>query len=179
MPEEALHMPVSEGLGRFNALPRREAEAVLARCCASARWAAEVARGRPYPSLAAVHAASDAALARLDECDVDEAMAGHARIGEPATGADGAWSRREQSRVATATDDVRAALAEGNRVYEARFGHVYLVCASGRDAEELLALLRERLDNDPVTERRVLRQELAAINRVRLDRLLDETEACS
>jgi 2-oxo-4-hydroxy-4-carboxy-5-ureidoimidazoline decarboxylase len=76
--------------------------------------------------------------------------------------------------VAGADADVLAGLAEGNRVYEQRFGHVYLVCASGRSAEELLAVLRGRLDNDPVTERAVVRAELAAINRLRLDQLLGE-----
>ena len=63
---------------------------------------------------------------------------------------------------------MRAELAEKNREYEDRFGYVYLVCASGRTAEELLAILSDRLDNDPDTERRVMRNELAKINRLRL-----------
>ena len=78
-------------------------------------------------------------------------------------------SRREQAGVTG--DETLAALAAGNREYEARFGHVYLVCASGRSGEELLAVLRSRLDNDPVTERAVVREELGRINRLRLERL--------
>ena len=71
-------------------------------------------------------------------------------------------------------DDVRAALAEGNRAYEERFGHVYLVCATGRSGPELLAVLRSRLRNDPAYERTVVRDELGKINRLRLQRLLEE-----
>ncbi|MDT5302312.1 MAG: 2-oxo-4-hydroxy-4-carboxy-5-ureidoimidazoline decarboxylase, partial [Mycobacterium sp.] len=85
-----------------------------------------------------------------------------------------ASSAREQAGVTAADDDVRAALAAGNRDYEDRFGYVYLVCASGRSADELLAILTDRLDNDPDTERRVMRNELAKINRLRLKRLLSE-----
>ena len=95
-------------------------------------------------------------------------MAGHPRIGERSTHA---ASQREQSGVG---DDVRDALAEGNREYEQRFGHVYLVCASGRSGDELLAVLRSRLGNDPAHERTVVRAELGDINRLRLQRLLDE-----
>ena len=77
-----------------------------------------------------------------------------------------AASAREQSGVTG--QDVRSALAEGNRAYEAKFGHIYLVCAAGRSGEELLAVLRARLDNDPSTERQVMRTELSKINRLRL-----------
>lgn len=107
-------------------------------------------------------AAADAGLAALDDAEIDEALAGHPRIGDRPTSAK---SAREQSGVG---DDVRSALAEGNRAYEAKFGHIYLVCAAGRGGEELLAILRARLDNDPATERQVMRTELAKINRLRL-----------
>jgi 2-oxo-4-hydroxy-4-carboxy-5-ureidoimidazoline decarboxylase len=76
--------------------------------------------------------------------------------------------------VVEADDDVRAELAAKNREYDAKFGYVYLVCASGRSAEELLAIIADRLDNDADTERRVMRSELAKINRLRLERLLSE-----
>ena len=99
------------------------------------------------------------------------ALAGHPRIGERCAHAS---SRREQSGVAGAGAQVLDALAAGNRAYEERFGHVYLVCANGRPAGELLAVLRGRLGNDPATERRVLRAELREINRLRLERLLEE-----
>jgi 2-oxo-4-hydroxy-4-carboxy-5-ureidoimidazoline decarboxylase len=151
---------------RFNAVSHAEAERMLLECCAAPRWAREVAAGRPYASVAALQAAAEAALT---DADVAEGLAGHPRIGDRSGGAQ---SRREQSGVGGASAEVRAALAAGNRAYEERFGHVYLVCATGRSADELLAILRERLRNDPTTERRVVRAELAAINRIRLDRLV-------
>ncbi len=110
-------------------------------------------------------------LAELPDAEIDAALDGHPRIGGRV---DNESSAREQAGVATAGDDVRAALAAGNRAYEDRFGYVYLVCASGRSADELLAILTDRLDNDPETERRVMRNELAKINRLRLQRLLSE-----
>ena len=165
------------GLDALNAMAAPEAEDLLLRCCASRRWAEEVAAGRPYVDEEALFAAADAALARLGEADLDEALTGHPRIGEPPSGAGGSWSRREQSRVTAAPDETRAALAESNRAYEERFGHVYLVCAKGMDAGELLAVLRRRLRNDPATERRVLRAELGKINRLRLVRLVEDGAA--
>ncbi|HKQ03225.1 MAG TPA: 2-oxo-4-hydroxy-4-carboxy-5-ureidoimidazoline decarboxylase, partial [Actinomycetes bacterium] len=83
-----------------------------------------------------------------------------------------AWSRQEQAGAGNAGAELQAALDEGNRAYEDRFGHVFLISASGRSAEELLAALRERLGNDPDTEWRVVAEELVAINRLRLRRLL-------
>lgn len=136
--------------------------------CASSRWVDVVAGAAPYGSLEALLRAADDALATLPDRDVDEALAGHPRIGERS---EHASSRREQAGVG---DDVRAALAEGNRDYERRFGHVYLVCASGRSGEELLRLLRQRLGNDPARERAVVREELRQINRLRLRRLVEE-----
>jgi 2-oxo-4-hydroxy-4-carboxy-5-ureidoimidazoline decarboxylase len=140
-----------------------------------------VAGGRPYRSEAALMAVSDRATLELDAVGLQQALAGHPRIGEdgargdPSHGADGraaAWSRGEQAAVATAAADVRRELAEANREYERRFGHVYLVCASGRSAEELLAVCRARLANDPDAERRIVLEELAKINRLRLGKLL-------
>jgi 2-oxo-4-hydroxy-4-carboxy-5-ureidoimidazoline decarboxylase len=159
-------------LSRFNDLPEAEAVRALRGCCASERWAERVAAGRPYEAPERLYAAAGEILAGLDEADVDEALAAHPRIGDRPSGAD---SRREQAGVATASEATRTALAEVNRAYEARFGHVYLVCATGKDADELLGIARERLANDPATERRVLRDELTKINTVRLRRLLHTT----
>jgi 2-oxo-4-hydroxy-4-carboxy-5-ureidoimidazoline decarboxylase len=150
---------------------------VLAACCASPRWASAVAAGRPYASPEQLFDAADDALADLDEDDVSRALAGHPRIGERAEGEGGAWSRREQSGLSGAEPSTLQAMAEANRLYESRFGQVYLVCASGRSAEELLAVLRQRLRNDPVTERAVVRRELGLINRIRLCRLVEDTAA--
>ncbi|MFZ2178198.1 MAG: 2-oxo-4-hydroxy-4-carboxy-5-ureidoimidazoline decarboxylase, partial [Rhodococcus sp. (in: high G+C Gram-positive bacteria)] len=105
------------------------------------------------------------------DAEIDQALSGHPRIGGRA---DNSSSAREQSAVASADDAVRENLRAGNEEYEKKFGHVYLVCASGRSAQELLAILHERLRNDSLTERRILRRELAAINRLRLEGLLDD-----
>jgi len=155
-------------LDSFNALPEAAVRQRLLDCCAAPRWAGEVAAGRPYTSVEALQAAARAALT---DADVAAGLAGHPRIGDRSGDEQ---SRREQRGVAGADADLLAALAAGNRAYEQRFGHVYLVCASGRGAAELLEVLQGRLGNDPATERGVMRAELAAINRLRLDRLLGE-----
>jgi len=159
----------SPELRAFNALPAPEAERALLTCCSSPRWARSVRAGRPYPDLGALCAAADAALVALSEDEVNDSLSGHPRIGGRA---EGAWSRREQSGLMGADEATVTALAEANRTYEHTFGHIYLVCATGMGAPELLAGLRSRLDNNPATERLVLLQELAKINRVRLRRLL-------
>ncbi|GAA3232658.1 2-oxo-4-hydroxy-4-carboxy-5-ureidoimidazoline decarboxylase [Pseudonocardia petroleophila] len=141
-------------------------EAELLEVCAAPGWAARVAAGGPYAALDDLLRAADAALT---DADLDPAMAGHPRIGDRAAGG---RSRHEQSAVSAAAADVLDALAAGNRAYEERFGHVYLVCASGRSAEDLLAALHARLGNDAATERAVALAELAAINRIRLTRLV-------
>lgn len=156
----------------FDALPDEEAQAVLEQVCSSPRWAELLVAGRPHASLAVLLARADVALAGLPEDEVDRALAGHPRIGERS---EHASSRREQAAVAAADAAVLAELADANRAYEQRFGHVYLVCANGRPATELLAVLRSRLGNDAATERRVLREELRRINRLRLDRILEDT----
>ena len=153
----------------FDHLPEPDAVAALLAVCSSPTWAREVAAGRPYGELDALLAAADAALERLDDAGIADALAGHPRIGERAVHAAGsAASAREQAGMAGASDGVRAAMAEGNAEYERRFGHVYLVCATGRSADELLAVLRERLGGDARSEERRTRVELAAINRLRL-----------
>ena len=161
------------GLAELNEAPAEEAERGLLACCAAPRWAAVVMAGRPYADLAALHAMSDAALAALDWGDIEQALAAHPRIGERAQGAgrEADWSRREQSAAATGDAAVRAALTAGNVEYEQRFGHVFLVCATGRSAAEILAALQGRLGNDEATERGVVRDELAKIVRLRLARL--------
>jgi 2-oxo-4-hydroxy-4-carboxy-5-ureidoimidazoline decarboxylase len=171
-------MPQSDqlGLATFNALPDDHAEALLLGCCSSRPWVRAVMAGRPYASADEVYATADAALAELTEADFDEALAGHPRIGQQHGAGHSGSSAREQAGMATAGDAVRAAMVEANREYEARFGHVYLVCATGRTGEELLDILRDRLGNDPVTERRVAREELGKINRIRLERLLSARE---
>ena len=119
-----------------------------------------------------LYVAADAALDSLGDDELAAALAGHPRIGERSGGAHAAISGREQAGVATSSSGTLEALAAGNRAYEARFGHVYLVCADGRSGEELLAVLHQRLANDPAAERATTRAELGKINRLRLHRLL-------
>jgi 2-oxo-4-hydroxy-4-carboxy-5-ureidoimidazoline decarboxylase len=133
-----------------------------------------VASGRPFASAGEIMARSDAAVAGLTQADLEQALAGHPRIGDRSRAGAGAWSRQEQSGVAAADQAIVRALAEGNEAYERRFGHIYLVCATGRSGAELLALLRERLGNDPGTEWDVVRRELGKINRIRLRKLLED-----
>ena len=167
------------GVGGFDVAPDDELRVRLHSCCAAEAWVEPIVMGRPYRSEAALYAASDRATAELDPGGLAQALAGHPRIGDaaPAHGGDGrsaAWSRGEQAGVATADADLLGELAATNAAYERRFGHVYLVCASGRGAAELLAVCRARLDNDPETERGVVLGELAKINRLRLGKLLEE-----
>jgi len=166
------------GVAAFDVAPTDTLRDRLRSCCAAETWVEEMVAGRPYRSDAALYAASDRATAGLDAGGLEQALAGHPRIGDvaPAHGAHGrsaAWSRGEQAGVATAGADVLGELAAANAAYERRFGHVYLVCAAGRGADELLSVCRARLDNDPDTERRVVLGELAKINRLRLGKLLE------
>lgn len=159
------------GLAGFDALPETAAVEALLACCSSPVWARSLVARRPFTSVDALYEAADAVLADLDEDELDRALDGHPRIGaRPDTAA----SAREQAGVAAAADAVRVALAEGNLAYEEKFGHIYLVCATGKSGDELLELLTARLDHDPETERRVMRTELAKINRIRLARLLGD-----
>ncbi|MFI6867945.1 2-oxo-4-hydroxy-4-carboxy-5-ureidoimidazoline decarboxylase [Nocardia sp. NPDC050406] len=153
------------GLDTFAALDDAAAVELLLTCCSSPQWARRVAARRPYPNAEALLAAADEELAALPDSEIDRALDGHPRIGDRP---DNAASAREQAGMAEADDRVRAAIAEGNRAYEAKFGHVYLVRASGRSPAELLEILTGRLGNDAATERRIVREQLAEINRIRL-----------
>lgn len=163
-------------LHTLDTLAESEAERLLLTCCASLEWARAVAVRRPFGTVDALLAAADDALATLSEPELDRALSGHPRIGDRPDNAD---SAREQAAVVAAGDAVRAELAAGNRAYEDRFGHVYLVCATGRSAAELLDILRSRLHNDASTERGIVREELGKINRIRLRRLVGEDGARS
>ena len=162
------------GLTGFNGLTDRQRMNLLFGVCSSTIWARRVLAGGPFRDVDALLDRADRVLAELPDGELDAALDGHPRIGAKV---DNASSAREQAAVVSAADSVKAELAAKNREYDDKFGYVYLVCASGRSAEELLAILTERLDNDPDTERRVMRSELAKINRLRLERLLSEPPA--
>ncbi|GLY06119.1 MULTISPECIES: 2-oxo-4-hydroxy-4-carboxy-5-ureidoimidazoline decarboxylase [Actinoplanes] len=161
----------------FNALPAERLRADLLACCAAPAWGEAILAGRPYADRAALLAAADAAGRALTWPDVLQGLSAHPRIGERAAGdsAEAAWSRAEQSAAASsADDDTRAALVAANRDYEDRFGHVFLIFASGRGQAEILAAARERLGNDPAVEREIVTGELRRIALLRLERVLDD-----
>ena len=165
------------GLARLNALPADDAERELLTCCGSRAWARRMADARPFGDADDLFARADGTWRALGEADWLEAFRSHPRIGENKaeagqTGREQAWSAGEQAGMTSAAAATRAALAEGNRAYEARFGHIYIVCATGRSADEMLALLRSRLANDAATEIRVAAEEQRKITRIRLQKLL-------
>jgi 2-oxo-4-hydroxy-4-carboxy-5-ureidoimidazoline decarboxylase len=160
----------------FNSLPADRLEGDLLACCAAPAWGAAIVAKRPYPDRPGIVAAADAAVRALTWDQVLVALAAHPRIGERATGdsAEAAWSRREQSTAAqTADETTRADLIAANRAYEDRFGHVFLIFASGRSQAEILAAARERLGHDEPAERAVVAGELRKIVLLRLERVLD------
>jgi len=162
---------------RLNALPAEEAERELRACCGSLAWARRMAAARPFPDEAALFETADAIWRALDEADWREAFRSHPKIGERTaeagqSGRERAWSAGEQAGIGDAEDATRRALAEGNAAYEARFGYIYIVCATGKSAEEMLDILRARLRNDPGTEIRVAAEEQRRITRIRLEKLL-------
>jgi len=159
------------GFDGFNRLTERQRMNLLFGVCSSPIWVRRVLTAGPFADADALLDRADRVLAELPDRELEAALDGHPRIGALV---DNASSAREQAGVADADDGVRAELAAKNREYDDRFGYVYLVCASGRSAEELLAILTDRLHNDPGTERRVMRNELTKINRLRLKRLLSE-----
>ncbi|HEY2041229.1 MAG TPA: 2-oxo-4-hydroxy-4-carboxy-5-ureidoimidazoline decarboxylase [Jatrophihabitans sp.] len=157
-------------VAEFDVATAADAAAELVPCCASKRWVSSLVSGRPYVRLDRLMAASDGLLGRLDWPDVLIAVNAHPRIAELPAGERRSelWSRREQAGVAQLSGSDRAAFAAANQSYEERFGHLFLICATGLSAEQMLRALRSRLRNDPVAEREVVRGELIKIVRLRL-----------
>ncbi|MGW7526806.1 2-oxo-4-hydroxy-4-carboxy-5-ureidoimidazoline decarboxylase [Streptomyces sp. NPDC054783] len=160
------------GLARFNDLEEREALAALHEACASTEWARRLLAVRPYATPEALYAASDAAMAELGTADLAEAMAGHPPIGRPRPG--DPTSAREQAGMAGAAEELKAEMLELNLAYQEKFGHVFLICATGRTGEQMRDAVKERIGNSPEQEREIVRTELGKINRIRLARLVEE-----
>jgi 2-oxo-4-hydroxy-4-carboxy-5-ureidoimidazoline decarboxylase len=162
--------PQAATLAAFNVALPQAAERDMLACCASGSFARTIVGGRPYPDPAALQDAVDAVFRALSWDDIVESMDAHPRIGDRVP--DGEWSAAEQSGAASADEGVRQALADGNLAYERRFGHVFLICASGLSGPDMLAQLQARLGHDQETERAVVREELLKITRLRLTKLL-------
>jgi 2-oxo-4-hydroxy-4-carboxy-5-ureidoimidazoline decarboxylase len=163
-------------LTRINAWSEAEAREQFQRCCGSTAWAEQMAARRPYADEADLLAVAQQIEQTMTPADWREAFAAHPRIGDRAAlrakfATTAAWSASEQAGVAEAAEEVVDALAEGNRAYEARFGWIFIVCAAGKSATEMLDLLRQRLANDPDEELRTAAAEQRKITRLRLERL--------
>jgi len=158
----------------LNGLDEDDCASELRACCSAASWVRAMVAARPFSSPDDVWETSDGLVAALDDKGLGEALAAHARIGEHRSGEsrEDAWSRAEQAGALGAAADQRKLLERGNRAYEERFGHVFLIRAAGRSAQEMYDAQRSRLGNDEVTERAVVLHELAAIVRLRLEGLV-------
>jgi 2-oxo-4-hydroxy-4-carboxy-5-ureidoimidazoline decarboxylase len=160
----------------LNSWGEAEATAAFLRCCGSTRWAARMAARRPFAGEGELFAAAREVWRALALADWLEAFAAHPKIGDLEAlrgkfAGTAAWAAGEQAGVTGAPEATLRALAEGNRAYEARFGHLFLVCASGKSAEEMLALLEQRLNNGPEEELLVAAGEQEKITRLRLEKL--------
>ncbi|WP_280365474.1 2-oxo-4-hydroxy-4-carboxy-5-ureidoimidazoline decarboxylase [Nocardia wallacei] len=154
-------------ISRINELPAATWRDILKGVVSVAEWVDTVGAARPYADRDALVELAERTTLALTEPQVRQALADHPRIG--ATTAPGSRAAREQSGVDATDADLAERLRVGNLAYEAKFGHIYLVCAAGRGGRELLADLTERLGNDPADEIPVTRRELAAIARKRLE----------
>lgn len=152
-------------------------EAMIA-CCGSKRWAAAMVARRPIPSIVALSKVADQIWRTMQEADWLEAFACHPRIGERrtvhATAQSAAWSKQEQAQTSTAGDRVLAELADGNELYEQRFGFTYIVCATGKSAKEMLHILNRRLSCDRETELHEAAEQQRQIMQIRLGKWLVE-----
>ncbi|MCM3906429.1 MAG: 2-oxo-4-hydroxy-4-carboxy-5-ureidoimidazoline decarboxylase [Pyrinomonadaceae bacterium] len=167
------------GLERLNSLPANEAEAELGKCCGSTKWARRMAAERPFTNAEHLVTLADRVWWSLEPDDWLEAFASHPKIGENkavrATNAVAqSWAAQEQSGAHNAAKETVSSLAELNRQYEEKFGYIYIVCATGKSSEEMLAILRERLPNDPETELRIAAREQARITKLRLGKLINQ-----
>lgn len=158
-------------IDEFNALPAAEAEALLRACADADSWVRGLVEDRPYPDVPTLVAAARYLAEEWSVDEVEQALSHHPRIGERSGVADGA-SAREQAGVDPADAQLAEALRAGNAAYEEKFGRIYLVRARGRTGPQLLAMLHERLENDPETEFGITVQQLREIAVLRLEGLL-------
>lgn len=168
---------MNSALALWNALPSDEAALAILPCCGSRRWAAALANSRPFSESAPLLHRANEIWWGLDESDWLEAFATHPRIGEhtapeSASRQSAEWSAVEQKGTAGGDASVLAALANADRQYEQRFGRIYIVCATGKSARELLAILQNRLGNDEDTELREAAEQQRQITALRLEKWL-------
>ncbi|MBS0187789.1 MAG: 2-oxo-4-hydroxy-4-carboxy-5-ureidoimidazoline decarboxylase [Planctomycetes bacterium] len=168
----------ADGISRLNRMGSEEAARVLLTVCGSRRWIERMLERRPFADSAALFGAADEVWFGLERADWLEAFSHHPRIGErnlaqAKFAQTAAQSSREQSGMAAASEAVRTEFARGNEDYEKRFGHVFLICATGKTADEMLANLRERIGNEPAKELQNAAMQQSQIVRIRLRKLVE------
>ena len=164
-------------LARWNTLRTEQAADEILSCCGSKNWARQMAGRRPVLDETSLLTACDDVWKGLPVADWMEAFRSHPRIGESGGPASNtprsvAWSRQEQQMAGEGTEDVRAALAEGNRAYEQRFHRTFIVCATGKSGPEILEILRRRLRNDDAAELQEAAAQQCQIAHLRLKKWL-------
>lgn len=157
-------------LEELNALDAEDAQRELMRCCGSKRWAEAMTARRPFRSVAALQQAAHDLWWSMDASDWLEAFSHHPRIGE--RGGAAGWASQEQAGTRDASDGTLDALVDGNRDYERKFGHVFLIFATGKTADEMLGELQRRLRNEPGPELRIAAGEQEKITHLRLEKLI-------
>lgn len=161
----------------LNGLPPDECVDVFMRCCGSSKWAHEMAASRPFADIEAVHHHADVHWALVTRDDVMEAFSHHPKIGASMESLrekfakTATWSAGEQQAVGQADEAVLERLRDGNVAYEARFGYIFIVCATGKTAAQMLELLEARLSNAPDDEFAIAKGEQAKITHLRIDKL--------
>ena len=171
-------MSTTPTLKWFNELAPETAREELLKCCGAKRWAEIVAQTRPYSSFEDLITKANDTWWTLDRDDWLAAFRSHPKIGErkaanPVAAQSQQWSTQEQRGVANATPDAVDKLARLNRAYEEKFGFIFIVCATGKSSDEILALLEQRLNNAPEVELPIAAAEQAKITELRLRKLLD------
>jgi 2-oxo-4-hydroxy-4-carboxy-5-ureidoimidazoline decarboxylase len=159
----------------LNGLPLEEAKAQFLRCCGASRWAEAMARARPFKNESSVYAEAGWLWSQTGQEDWREAISHYPRIGDPAQQREhpsSEWVAEELQGLHGASLEVLQALAVAHREYEARFGFIFILSATGRGAQEILEQLRERMNNPPALELRISAGEQAQITRHRLEKLL-------
>lgn len=171
-------MKVKPPMQRLNSLSREEATTEFFKCCGSRNWANGMADARPFHDWASLIETAENLWQKLSEQDWLEAFSAHPKIGEKKAAQPGPtgteqWSEDEQSGTRYASSEIMSELAEANRAYETKFDHIFIVCATGKSSEEMLALLKQRLGNDPATELRIAAEEQRRITLLRLEKSLE------
>ena len=157
-------------LADLNALDDGAAAGAFLRCCGSSRWARQMASARPFAGTQAMARTADALWAALAPADWLEAFSAHPKIGAGGAG----WSDQEQAGLADAAEQTKRRLVDANRDYQARFGYIFIVCATGKRADEMLAQLEARLRHDAGEELGIAAEEQRKITRLRLNKLVEQ-----